>query len=85
MSKTASEYPVQAIYMTKAVLGGRATQLIGPCAGKSPPLTTRKSGVQDMMGGELLLFDSAWLSLKAVHLIVEDRSSSLKARDIHAW
>ena len=28
MSKTASEYLVEAIYMTKAVLDGRATQLI---------------------------------------------------------
>ena len=28
MSKTASEYLVEAIYMTTAVLGGRATQLI---------------------------------------------------------
>jgi predicted ABC-type transport system involved in lysophospholipase L1 biosynthesis ATPase subunit len=79
MSKTASEYPVQAIYMTKAVLGGRATQLIGPCAGKSPPLTTRKSGVQDMMGGELLL------CRKAFQLIAEDRNCSLKARDVRAW
>jgi hypothetical protein len=85
MSKTASEYPVQAIYMTKAVLGGRATRLIGPCAGKSPPLTTRKSGVQDMMGGELLLFDSAWLCRKACQLIAEDRNCSLKARDVRAW
>jgi hypothetical protein len=28
MSKTASEYLVEAIYMTKAVLDGRATQLV---------------------------------------------------------
>jgi hypothetical protein len=28
MSKTASEYLVEAIFMTKAVLDGRATQLI---------------------------------------------------------
>jgi len=28
MSKTASEYLVEAIYMTNAVLGGRVTQLI---------------------------------------------------------
>jgi hypothetical protein len=38
-----------------------------------------------MMGGELLLFDSAWLCLKAFHLIAENRSCSLKARDISAW
>jgi hypothetical protein len=38
-----------------------------------------------MMGGELLLFDSAWLCLKAFLLIAENRSCSLKARDISAW
>jgi len=37
-----------------------------------------------MMGAELLLFDSAWLCLKAFHLIAEDRSCSLKARDVRA-
>jgi hypothetical protein len=38
-----------------------------------------------MMGGELLLFDSAWVCLKAFHLIAEDGSCSLKARDVRAW
>ncbi len=38
-----------------------------------------------MMGGELLLFDSAWLCRKAFHLIEEDRSCSSKARDVRAW
>jgi hypothetical protein len=38
-----------------------------------------------MMEGELLLFDSAWLCLKAFRLIAEGRSSSLKARDVRAW
>ena len=38
-----------------------------------------------MMGVELLLFDSAWLCLEAFRLIAEDRSSSLKARDVRAW
>jgi hypothetical protein len=38
-----------------------------------------------MLGGELLLFDSAWLRLEAFHLIAEDRSCSLKARDGRAW
>jgi hypothetical protein len=37
------------------------------------------------MGGELPLFDSARLCLKAFHLIAEERSCSLKARDIRAW
>jgi hypothetical protein len=38
-----------------------------------------------MTGIELLLFGLAWLFLKAFHLIAEDRSSSLKARDVRAW
>jgi hypothetical protein len=38
-----------------------------------------------MMGGEYLLFDSARVCLKAFHLIAEDRSCSLKARDVRAW
>jgi hypothetical protein len=38
-----------------------------------------------MMGIELLLFGLAWLWLKVFHLIAEDRSCSLKARDVRAW
>ena len=51
----------------------------------SSGLDSGEVGSKDMMEGDFLLFDSAWLSLKAVHLIAEDRSCSLKARDIHAW
>jgi hypothetical protein len=84
MSKTASEYLVEAIYMTTAVLGGRATQLID-LARSISSADGGEVGSKDMMGGELLLFDSAWLCLKAFHLIAENRSCSLKARDISAW
>jgi hypothetical protein len=42
-------------------------------------------GSKDMVEGALLLLDSAWLCLKAFHLIAEDRSCFLKARDVRAW
>jgi hypothetical protein len=38
-----------------------------------------------MMGIELLLFGLARLCLKAFHLIAEDQSCSLKARDVRTW
>jgi len=39
MSKTASEYLVEAIFMTKGLLDGRATQAYRPCEGGTLPLT----------------------------------------------
>ncbi len=35
-----------------------------------------------MMGVELLLLGLAWLGFKAFHLIAEDQSCSLEARDV---
>ena len=40
---------------------------------------------KDMMGGELVLFASARLCLKAFPLIGKERICSLKARDVRAW
>jgi hypothetical protein len=70
------------IYMMKAVLGGPATQLIDLARSIS---SADGSEVGSKDGGELLLFDSGWLCLKAFHLIAENRSCSLKARDVRAW
>jgi hypothetical protein len=50
MSKTASEYLVEAIYMTTAVLGGRATQLID-LARSISSADGGEVGSKDMMGG----------------------------------
>lgn len=55
-----------------------------PCEGKSRPLTAVRQE-KTMMEGDFLLFDSAWLCLKAFRLIAEDRSGSLKVRDVRAW
>jgi hypothetical protein len=38
-----------------------------------------------MMGIEFLLFGLARLCVKAFHLIAEDQSCFLKARDVRAW
>ena len=70
--------------MPKAVLDGRATQLVD-LARSISSADGGEVGSKDMMEGELLLFDSAWVCLKALHFIAEDGSCPLKARDVRAW
>ena len=84
MSKTASEYLVEAIYMTTAVLGGRATQLID-LARSISSADGGEVGSKDMMGASYCCLIQHGVCLKAFHLLAEDGSCSLKARDISAW
>jgi hypothetical protein len=84
VGKAASEYLVEGIYMTKAILDGEATQVID-LAKSISSADGGEVGSKDMMGASYCCLIQPGFCLKAFHLIAEDGSCSLKARDVRTW